>query len=449
MKNKCLRIKIIGDSSYLVYQRGLIFEMSKIEKRYTCTAPIKTAFKDIKDDIRCQKSQLNPPAQFEEREPNHVLKLLAEKRRQFRRECFKSKKPVNRADHVGVEIEFISDSDRDDIARDLTALGLNKFVELKSDGSVSSGNSGDCDGSCREDCTCWDCGEAHYCDDENKCNRARRNYGSIDNDRWEYREDCSDCEETETIDDCDCGGKDDNGEPICKGEHVVCSGHCPGHHCCYKYHEDFDCQCECTCQANYGHEIAIVARRSQIHDIVRKTCEVLQKHGAEVNDTCGLHVHLDMRNVSDVNRSFGNLVKAQKLLYSMCPRSRYNNSYCKPNISLSMERHGGRYWGINPASYSEHQTLEVRIHSGTVNVVKINNWIDLLSRIAYAKSIKKIEKLSDLTSKVKLSEKLVDYIKERVEKFNDQHRNYAVKLDIAPVIPIAAVTETVEHSIAA
>src|ERR1019366_2621851 len=113
-------------------------------------------------------------------------------------------------------------------------------------------------------------------------------------------------------DDCDCGGVDSEGANVCLGTHIVCQGHCNGHDCLgYADHEDYNCNCECTCGEDQesGHEISIVAQKSQIAGIVTKVCEVLLKHGSTVNDTCGLHVHLDMRGTRDVKQSFANLVK--------------------------------------------------------------------------------------------------------------------------------------------
>ena len=51
-----------------------------------------------------------------------------------------------------------------------------------------SSNDGDvdCDGSCRDNCNCAECGETHYCDSETDCNARNRMYKSGRNDHWEY-----------------------------------------------------------------------------------------------------------------------------------------------------------------------------------------------------------------------------------------------------------------------
>lgn len=432
MTNNYMRIQIDANASYLVYQRGFITEYSKIEKKYDFDmSALDRAKSSLQQYVSFERQAMRGGDTLKEKGSESILKMLKAKRKKYARQCLESKSPINKAKHVGVEIEFISSSDRDDIAEDLATLGLEKYVELKHDGSVSGDSDGDCDGSCRDNCECFYCSETHYCHDESDCNRRRRNYGSHSNASWDYREECTECTDTETLDNCDCGGNNAAGESVCNGEHVICSGHCPGHHCQGSDdHPDYDCNCECTCgSSDCGHEIAIVARSSEIAEVIRKVCKVLGDHGATVNDTCGLHVHVDARGY-DKNKMFANLVKSQRLLYSMVPKSRYNNDYCKPNLrGNSMESYSGRYWGINPASYGEHKTIEIRLHSGTVNAEKINNWILLLQKLAYAKSVKEIKSLNDLTSKVKLPAKTIDYIKERIVKFKKDHKTYSIDLN--------------------
>jgi hypothetical protein len=152
---------------------------------------------------------------------------------------------------------------------------------------------------------------------------------------------------------------------------------------------------------------------------VTRVCDALAVHDAKVNDTCGLHVHLDARK-RDRELMFSNLVRSISVLYSMVPETRYRSTFCKPNTEDRLSRCGGsdRYWGINPCSYDKHKTIEVRLHSGTVNSVKINHWIDLLSAIAYdKKSLVKSNTLADFFGQVKVPTKLVEYVRARVEKF--------------------------------
>lgn len=425
-----IRIEMNGNDTRLVYQRGLIQEYSQNLQSIRARAwqgKLEIAYNQLKENIRDARELNRDADKLAYRSRSHILNLLREKRRVKARESFQAKKPANRSKHVGVEIEFLSKSNREEIALTLAENNLTQFVELKSDGSVRGEGAGDdCDGSCRENCECSDCGESHYCDNETECNRRHRNYeGSGTNEHWEYREDCRDCRRDgnfESLEDCDCGGTDAGNNPVCLGEHVLCVGHCDGHYCNgYDDHPDYECNCECDCSSEYGHEIAVVAKSSHIAEVITKVCAVLSEHDAEVNKTCGLHVHLDMRG-SDENRAFSNLVKAQNLLYGMVPHSRYENTYCRPNKSRCMDDYQGRYFGINPQSYKEHRTIEVRLHSGSINAVKIINWIKLLQKIAYCKKKipVKVKKATDITNALTLSDSLKNYISERINNFDNK-----------------------------
>lgn len=134
----------------------------------------------------------------------------------------------------------------------------------------------------------------------------------------------------------------------------------------------------------YRHELCIVAEETEIEKVVQRVCQVLKKVGCSVNKTCGMHVHLDMRNrVKEV--AFSNLVASQYFLYSMNPASRNavvnGMRYCSPVKNRMFSPNMDRYHGINGAAYNRHRTIEVRIHAGTVDFKKITNWISILLKI--------------------------------------------------------------------
>jgi hypothetical protein len=133
------------------------------------------------------------------------------------------------------------------------------------------------------------------------------------------------------------------------------------------------------------HELVVCVPISKRADVISRVCGVLEKLNANVNKTCGLHVHLDMRN-DNVSSAFNNLVSAQNILYQMIPQSRRTNTYCKKTLTkdyVKARRSSDRYVGINPMSFSRHSTIEVRLHSGTTNYTKIINFVDILIAVAY------------------------------------------------------------------
>jgi hypothetical protein len=140
----------------------------------------------------------------------------------------------------------------------------------------------------------------------------------------------------------------------------------------------------------YPHEVTILAKEKDIYEVIEQVSKVLLAANAKVNKSCGMHVHLDMRNRDHVV-AFHNLVSAQNILFAMNPFSRQSGSYCKRQETKVFNEaiNGGgrdmRYFGINATAHAKHNTIEVRIHSGTVQASKINNWIKLLLLITNKK----------------------------------------------------------------
>lgn len=123
--------------------------------------------------------------------------------------------------------------------------------------------------------------------------------------------------------------------------------------------------------------------------------EVLTRIGAQVDKTCGTHVHFDISTFSTENvKSFINLFyKYQSVTKWLVPKSRRDNSYCSPinkrnidrinsdivdNIASIAHCLGDRYRTINLFSYVKYGTIEIRQHGGTLEFEKIEAWIVLM-----------------------------------------------------------------------
>lgn len=180
---------------------------------------------------------------------------------------------------------------------------------------------------------------------------------------------------------------------------------------------------------SHAHEVTIIAKQQNIHSVVERVCNILNSDDVDayVNDSCGMHVHLDMR-YRDPKVCYSNLFKSLKVLSSMIPANRvksdHGRRYCalntKPEFSPTGDRES-RYKAINPESYKKHGTLEIRLHSGTTNINKINNWISILTAIVDKKEPAVIDVLNgdDMKSAFDISESLVEYIKVRTKKFSE------------------------------
>jgi len=175
----------------------------------------------------------------------------------------------------------------------------------------------------------------------------------------------------------------------------------------------------------YTHELTVLAEEFKIKEIIEEISKLLDGNST-VNTSCGLHVHLDMRN-RDVIKCYNNLVKSQKLLFKMQPKSRQKNTYCTKNHSSKWNGStGSRYKAINKRAYDKFRTLEIRLHAGTIDYRKINNWIDILLLIVDNDQIERAPRtLKALYKFIKLSKQLEDYVEHRIKKFESEDQEAA------------------------
>lgn len=136
---------------------------------------------------------------------------------------------------------------------------------------------------------------------------------------------------------------------------------------------------------------------------VKIACEVLNRLGATINKTCGLHVHFGVGELEHEPKFWRNLINTyadlEPSIDSVMPPSRRgsNNTFCRsiarPGLREALARchdlraiervatGGNRYHKVNISSFWRHRTVEFRQHSGTTDFTKISNWVRLLSRL--------------------------------------------------------------------
>lgn len=185
----------------------------------------------------------------------------------------------------------------------------------------------------------------------------------------------------------------------------------------------------------YAHEVCILATEKNYSSIVKKVCKAVQAYST-VNKSCGMHVHLDMRT-RNVDQAYASLFEAQGILYAMCPDSRLEGEYSEMRTvfeSVTKESKGDRFVGINKTAYITHQTIEIRIHSGTLNMDKINNWINLLIKVVDNKKIYDLNNvnicrdLKQFKKETKIRGKLSKYIDDRINAFNSDTKKTVLQL---------------------
>lgn len=243
---------------------------------------------------------------------------------------------------------------------------------------------GDCDGTCREDCTCHDCSECGQHDENRDC----------------------ECECTD-----DCGGlggdyiqsvRDALEKLNVKRCQVVSDG---------SLHDTNN---------EFGVEIKVLFHLDDTKSL-EKVCQFLSDNDASVDTSCGLHVHIDHRELK--TREEKELVamkydKAMSILRLMLPESRRNNRYCADGYSFRE-----RYHKVNACSLDKHGTIEIRAHSGTVNYEKIISWVRILSYVKNSAAFEIHDSASNLSpilfcNDLQLPGELKYYVYKRIELFN-------------------------------
>ena len=135
----------------------------------------------------------------------------------------------------------------------------------------------------------------------------------------------------------------------------------------------------------------------------------LRSQAFRINKTCGLHIHIDARDlyykelkgIMLVTKAF------ESTIFSMLPSRRYDSNWCKSiNMSVnaikalqsdsdfihsyydhcdehpSLDKYNdARYQGLNLHARVYLGTIEFRYHSGTNNPTKIKNWITICQSI--------------------------------------------------------------------
>ena len=165
---------------------------------------------------------------------------------------------------------------------------------------------------------------------------------------------------------------------------------------------------------------------------LEKVCWVLDLCNAKVNDTCGLHVHMDAAEF-DLT-TWKNLILTYKrlegIIDNFMPHSRRNNHYCKAltaitENSIKHARNIGelraaffhnRYHKVNLEAYARHRTVEFRQHGGSTNFTKMSAWIHFLAKmITFAKQ-GKVQAGTTLQNIPFLTESEKLYLKIRTKK---------------------------------
>jgi hypothetical protein len=170
-------------------------------------------------------------------------------------------------------------------------------------------------------------------------------------------------------------------------------------------------------------ELQIIAKTTEVESVMNRLQKVMDNPSIDgyANRSCGTHVHLDMRHRDHV-LVFKNLVRIQDILRGCQPIGRLKNTHCKPNKSDVFGDDSNRYLVVNPNSFSKHNTVEVRIHEGTVDAESIINWVKFLDSIASTTQeipVNKFKTTQELVmaTNIEIPVNSMNYVDSRIKRF--------------------------------
>ncbi len=148
-----------------------------------------------------------------------------------------------------------------------------------------------------------------------------------------------------------------------------------------------------------GHEVVspILHGEAGISEACR-AAQALEKAGATIDKSCGLHVHFDAASFTadELRTACIRYAKHESEIDAFMPKSRRGNenTYCRATAACFLNNTAfmratdktrlarsqySRYFKVNLQAYLRHQTIEFRQHSGTVESAKIENWVRFLA----------------------------------------------------------------------
>lgn len=327
-------------------------------------------------------------------------------------------------------------------------------------------------GKCERCCSCVECGEcgrsvapSHFCSD---CSRCRE---------------CDPCRrERESIPWTERGGRRSklkyHGEPTARhpryvGTEIECGtgdggdagpNYLPLGKTLAKW--SASCHSDGSISLGGGIEVATSpARGSALEQQIVETCDALVECHAKVDRSCGLHVHVDARDLKphQVLGAVRLYAKVEPALYEIVAPSRRTNTYAKPweghfdkhgvfngkksatervaalEVAVygskaeadaqkaSPSKHGSRYHGLNLNALLLYGTIEFRLHQGTVNAKKILMWSAVCSAIVERATKLSEQEIQDLVGSP--MEILLDTLgdDEQLKNWIDDRRAHFIK----------------------
>lgn len=166
-------------------------------------------------------------------------------------------------------------------------------------------------------------------------------------------------------------------------------------------------------------------------DSLKACCDSLNEGNAQVNRSCGLHVHIG-GNISEKQFAnvFQNYAMLENVIDTFMAQSRRanNNIYCHSMAGLNFENCStvsdvqsvcshDRYFKVNPMAWNRHHTIEFRQHQGTTSYEKISNWVKFCAQlVAWSKDHRFESPITSIDEIEFLTKEQKEYFSNRVEQ---------------------------------
>lgn len=128
---------------------------------------------------------------------------------------------------------------------------------------------------------------------------------------------------------------------------------------------------------------------------IKKLFKILKESGAEVNKTCGFHVHLGLQELRSqiIQTIVERFNRYHKEFYKIVDEERKESLYCSPLTieeeqivreapdpsRITINPRLNRYHSINPMSFRQHGTIEFRLFHATLDEDEVVAWLSFLA----------------------------------------------------------------------
>lgn len=166
------------------------------------------------------------------------------------------------------------------------------------------------------------------------------------------------------------------------------------------FHENVDKRCNvgtdgsvCSTQNNIGHEFRLgIFRNDTGLSKIKRIVKEIRRVGYRSNNTCGMHVHVDVHDYVadkfDFTKTFPAFRAFEPVLFNLVNPARLTNRYCHKfgacgsgDSNVNRFDQHNRYYAINFAAINKYGSLEYRLFGGSTHPNRVVFYVYLAVRL--------------------------------------------------------------------